>query len=82
VFVHHVEMHEFWLWCGFKSFKIVVKKFQILTFNYFIDAFVAITPQKHSNHDNDPNHACLQPTSINIARPHMNDSIETKLIKG
>jgi hypothetical protein len=26
VFVHHVEMHEFWLWGGFKSLKIVVKK--------------------------------------------------------
>jgi hypothetical protein len=25
VFVHHVEMHEFWLWCGFQSLKIVVK---------------------------------------------------------
>jgi hypothetical protein len=25
VFVHHVEMHEFWLWCDFKSLKIFVK---------------------------------------------------------
>jgi hypothetical protein len=25
VFVHHVEMHEFWVWCGFKSLKILVK---------------------------------------------------------
>jgi hypothetical protein len=25
VFVHHVEMHEFWLWCGFKNLKILVK---------------------------------------------------------
>jgi hypothetical protein len=43
---------------------------------------VAIPPQKHSNHIKDPNHACLQPTSINIARPHTNGSIETKLIEG
>jgi hypothetical protein len=43
---------------------------------------VAITPQKHSNHVKDPNHACLQPTSINIARPHKNGSIEMKLIEG
>jgi hypothetical protein len=53
-----------------------------LNFNYFIDAFVSITPQKHSNHIKDPNHACLQPTSINITRPHKNGSIETKLIEG
>jgi hypothetical protein len=26
VFVHHVEMHEFWLWCDFKSLKKIVKK--------------------------------------------------------
>jgi hypothetical protein len=26
VFVHHVEMHEFWLWGDFKSLKIFVKK--------------------------------------------------------
>jgi hypothetical protein len=53
-----------------------------LKFNYFIDAFVAITPQKHSNHIKDPNHACSQPNSINITRPHKNGSIETKLIEG
>jgi hypothetical protein len=53
-------------------------KIQILT-NYFIDAFVAITPQKHSNHVKDPNHACSQPISIYIARPHKNGYIETKL---
>jgi hypothetical protein len=28
VVVHHVEMHEFWLWCGFKSLKIFVKKLE------------------------------------------------------
>jgi hypothetical protein len=43
---------------------------------------VAITPQKHSNHIKDPNHACSQPTNIYIARPHKNDSIETKLMEG
>jgi hypothetical protein len=43
---------------------------------------VAITPQKHSKHIKDPNHACLQPMSISIARAHKNGSIETKLIKG
>jgi hypothetical protein len=25
-FVHHVEMHEFWLWCGFKSLKNIGEK--------------------------------------------------------
>jgi hypothetical protein len=42
---------------------------------------VAITPQKHSNHIKDPNHACLQPTSINIAHPRKNGSIEMKLME-
>jgi hypothetical protein len=57
-------------------------KIQILTLIIFFDVFVAITPQKHSNQVKDPNHACLQSTSINIARPHKNGSIETKLIEG
>jgi hypothetical protein len=43
---------------------------------------MAITPQKHSKHVKDPNHACLQSTSINIARPHKNGSIKMKLIEG
>jgi hypothetical protein len=43
---------------------------------------MAITPEKHSNHIKDPNHACLQPTSINIARPHKNGSTEMKVIEG
>jgi hypothetical protein len=43
---------------------------------------MAITPQKHSNHIKDPNHACLQPTSINITLPHKNGSIKMKLMEG
>jgi hypothetical protein len=60
--------------------KMKRKGLRFNNFNYFIDAFVAITPQKHSNHIKDPNHACLEPTSIKIACPHKNGSIETKLI--
>jgi hypothetical protein len=26
VLVHHVEMHEFWLWCDFKSLKKFCEK--------------------------------------------------------
>jgi hypothetical protein len=39
VFVHHVEMNEFWLWCGFKSLKIFVKSLKKLCKRFDLKKF-------------------------------------------
>jgi hypothetical protein len=42
VFEHHVEMHEFWLWCGFKSLKIFMKKSLKIIVKKFVEIGVKV----------------------------------------